>query len=113
VPTPTPLPPGSTSPATTAASLDAWKKSILAGTVGPAAFAPFGPGKAGSEYPPGFDNTSVFLARILIPAAAGPGAAPTPAWDKIQQPDNSQRLFIFSSALAARWVGLTSGTEGS
>ncbi len=113
VPTPTPLPSGSTPPAT-AGSMDAWKQSILAGTAGPAALAPFGPGKPGIEYPPGFDNTSVFLARILIPATdGGSGNAPLPQFDKIQQPNNSQRLFIFSSALVARLVGLTSGTEGS
>ena len=90
------------------------RQNILAGTVGTAALAPFGSGPQGVEYPPGFDATSVFLARILIPAnAGGAGQAPTAQFDQIKPPDNSQRLFIMPSALIARWVGLTSGTEGS
>ena len=89
------------------------KQSILANAAGVAASAPFGPGPAGVEYPPAFDTTSVFLARILIPAtASGGGQAPSAAFDTIQPPDNSQRLFVFSSAWVARSVGLTSGTEG-
>ncbi len=114
VPTPTPIPAGGQQSSASGGTLDAWKQSILAGTAGPAASAPFGPGQSGIEYPPGFDNTAVFLARILIPATdGGSGNAPLPHFERIQQPNNSQRLFIFSSSLVARWVGLNSGTEGS
>jgi hypothetical protein len=115
VPTPTPIPaPGPPAQSATGGTLDAWKQSILAGTAGPAASAPFGPGQQGVEYPPGFDNTAVFLARIQIPATArGSGQAPSPSFDTIHQPDNSQRLFVFPSSLVARWAGLTSGTEGA
>jgi hypothetical protein len=90
------------------------KQGLLAGTTGAAALSPFGSGPAGVEYPLGFDTTSVFLARILIPATAG-GAAqpPTANFDQIKPPDNTQRLFIVPSAVVAAWVGLTSGTEGS
>lgn len=90
------------------------KQSILSGALGAAATAPFGLGPQGDEYPSGFDPTSVFLARILIPAtAAGAGQAPAAQFDQIKPPDNSQRLLIIPSSLVARWIGLTSGTEGS
>jgi hypothetical protein len=97
------------------------KLGILAGSIGPAALAPFGSGAAGIEYPPDFDNSSVFLARVLIQAkASGAGQAPTVQFDQIKPPgpplltiDNSSRLFVFPSALIARSVGLTSGKEGA
>jgi len=96
------------------------KQGILAGNAGPAALAPFASGPAGVEYPLGFDTTAVFLARILIQAtASGAGQAPAVQFDQIKPPgpplltiDNSPRLFIFPSALIARSIGLTSGTEG-
>jgi hypothetical protein len=90
------------------------KQGLLTGTVGVAAAAPFGSGSPGIEYPPGFEPTAVFLARILIPAIAG-GAdkAPAATFELIKPPDNSHRLFVVPNALVSRWVGLTSGTEGS
>jgi len=90
------------------------KQSLLAANSGAAATAPFTLGPAGVEYPPGFDNSGVFLARILIPAtASGGGQAPAAQFDQVKSPDSSQRLFVFPAALVARWIGLTSGTEGS
>lgn len=92
----------------------ALKQSILAGTLGPSGtFA---------EYPPtsNFDQTSVFLARILVPATAGaPGAPPAPPnppiWNLTglgsANIDNSSRLFLIPLSLLARFNGLGSGTE--
>jgi hypothetical protein len=90
------------------------KQALLAANSGAAASAPFAAGPSGVEYPPGFDNSGVFLARIQIPAtASGAGQAPAANFDQIKSPDNSHRLFVFPAALVARWIGLTSGTEGS
>ena len=72
-----------------------------------------GPATAPQEYPPGFDATSVFLARILIPATAGTGGAP-PVWTldpKQIAIDNDSRLFLYPAALLARLVGLGCGAE--
>jgi len=63
------------------------------------------------EYPPGFDATSVYLARILIAATAGASGNP-PTWDLTKMSiDNSSRLFVYPAALMARLSGLGSGTE--
>ena len=70
-----------------------------------------GPGAAAVEYPPNFDNTAVFLARLLIGATKGtPGQPPT--FDLTQLTiDNNSRLFVYPAALLARLSGLGSGTE--
>ena len=70
-------------------------QTLLAGNAGPAAIAPFASGVAGVEYPPDFDTSSVFLARILIPAtSSGAGLAPAAAFDQIKPPDQfGPRLF--------------------
>jgi hypothetical protein len=87
-----------TAPVTTAL-----QNLILAGTAGSAA--------AAVEYPPGFDTSSVFLARILIGATAGTAGQP-PTWDLTKiSIDNNSRLFVYPSALLARLDGLSSGTE--
>jgi hypothetical protein len=79
------------------------QQAILAGTPGPQ-------GKP-VEYPPGFDQTAVFLARILIPATAGT-AGTGPAVDlKNLKIDNMSRLFVIPSSILARFNGLGSGTE--
>jgi hypothetical protein len=82
------------------------QQSILAGTLGPQG--------SSAEYPPGFDPTAVFLARILVPATAGTGGA-APTWDltglSSTDIDNSKRLFVIPSSILARWNGLGSGTE--
>ena len=70
-----------------------------------------GPAAAPLEYPPGFDTTSVFLARLLIAATAGaPGKPPT--WDLTKiSIDNNSRLFLYPVGLLGRLSGLGSGTE--
>lgn len=69
-----------------------------------------GPAAAPVEYPPWFDPTSVFLARVLIAATPGaPGQAPT--WDPTHVSiDNNSRMFLYPAALLARLAGLGSGT---
>jgi hypothetical protein len=59
------------------------------------------------EYPPNQDTTSVFLARVIVPAAAGatPNAPPT------RQPgpvsiNNDLRLFVYHSRALAHFAGL-------
>jgi len=86
---------------------------LLQATAGPAACAPFGPGSAGQEYPPNFDTSSVFLARISIPATASQTAGQPPAYDltKIAPIDNYSRLFLYPASLVARWIGLSSGAQ--
>ena len=73
-------------------------------------------GTAGSadpptEYPPGFDSSAVFLARILI--AATPGSSGNgPTWDLTKiSIDNHSRMFLYPAALLARLVGLGSGAD--
>lgn len=89
--------------AVTAANLATLQNLLLAGTAGT--------GAAPSEYPPGFDTTSVYLARILIGATPGtPGNPPT--WDVTNiSIDNNSRLFLYPAALLARVGGFASGAE--
>ena len=76
---------------------------LLNATAGPAAPA--------VEYPPGFDASSVFLARVLIGATAGAAGNP-PTWDLTKISINNQtRLFVYPAPLMARLGGLGSGTE--
>jgi hypothetical protein len=70
-----------------------------------------GPAVKPVEYPPGFDSTSVFLARILIAATKGSAGSP-PTWDLTKiSIDNNSRLFIYPAPLLARLSGIASGTE--
>lgn len=86
------------------------QQKILDVTAGPSATRPFGSGSVPVEYPPGFDLTSVFLARISIPATANGNNPQT--WDLSKVTiDNFSRLFLYPSGLVARWSGLSSGTE--
>jgi hypothetical protein len=82
------------------------KNGILAGTLGPAG--------APAEYPPNFDATAVFLARILVPATAGTGTNP-PTWNLAgfnnTSIDNTTRLFVIPPSIVARWNGLGSGSQ--
>jgi len=84
----------------------ALQQSILAGTLGPQGTP--------AEYPPGFDQTAVFLARILVPATAGTSGNP-PTWNLTgfsnTSINNTARLFVILPSIVARWNGLGSGTE--
>jgi hypothetical protein len=85
----------------TAPATDALKRSILTATYG----------ALPTEYPPKFDMTSVFLARIAIPSVAGaPGQPPQTDLTAITI-DNLSRLFVYPASLAARSIGLSSGAE--
>ncbi len=87
----------------TAATEATLQNLLLGATAGPAA--------APVEYPPGFDTTSVFLARILSAAVKGTGGQP-PTFDLTKIAiDNNSRLFVYPAALLARLSGLGSGTE--
>jgi len=87
-------------------ALPALRQSLLAGSLGPSGTL--------AEYPPTFDQTAVFLARILVPATAGTTGNP-PAWNLTglgaANIDNTSRLFLVPAAVLTRWNGLGSGTE--
>jgi hypothetical protein len=82
------------------------RQSILAGSLGPSEMP--------AEYPPNFDPTAVYLARILVPATQGASGAP-PSWNltglSSANIDNSSRLFLFPVSVISRWNGLGSGRE--
>lgn len=60
---------------------------------------------------PGFDPTSVFLARLKIAATrAAPGQRPAMDLTKIDI-DNHARLFVYPPALVARQGGFANGTK--
>jgi hypothetical protein len=103
-----PVPSGAVTPSLT----QSLKAIILAASAGPAATAPFtANGPTPAEIPPGFDPSSVFLARISIPASEGaPGQAPNYNLNGIFI-DNHSRLFLYPASLVARTIGLISGTE--
>jgi hypothetical protein len=69
-----------------------------------------GPAAPAVECPPGFDASSVFLARVLIGATPGVGGPPT--WDLTKiSIDNNSRMFLYPAALLARLSGLGSGSD--
>lgn len=88
------------------------KQTILNANSGPAATAPFSlKGAVPAEYPPGFDLSAVFLARLSIPATKGPSGQP-PNFNLTQiSIDNFSRLFLYPASLVARCIGLSSGLE--
>ena len=98
--------------AVTPALIQQLQQSILAANSGPAASAPFASGaNPAVEIPPSFDPSSVFLARISIPATpGGSGQAPTCNLNGITI-NNLSRLFLYPLSLVARVIGLTSGAE--
>lgn len=58
------------------------------------------------EYPAGYDDTAVFLARLTVAAtSAGPGKKPAFDYSTINV-DNMSRLFVYPVALLARGVPL-------
>jgi hypothetical protein len=114
VPTPkpvvTPLPKSGATNPTTPATPQSLKQNMLDVNAGPTSIAPWG-AVPGVEYPPHFDPTAVFLARISIPAQPGASGQPPTYSMGTLAIDNLSRLFVYPAALAARWVGLSSGTE--
>jgi hypothetical protein len=103
------LGPTSTPPTPSAATL---QQRLLDATTGPAALDPLSEEKVPNEIPigSGLDPSSIFLARVQIPATAGTGGAPEPNLSAITI-DNFSRLFLYPASLVARWIGLTSGTQ--
>jgi len=88
------------------------KQSLLSANSGSQANAPFtAGGSAPREIPPGFDPSSVFLARIGIPATAGASGQPPNYTLNSLVIDNLSRLFVYPPSLAARCIGLISGAE--
>jgi len=63
------------------------------------------------DYPVNFDTTSVFLARISIPATAGAAGQPPNFSLMTTTIDNLSRLFLYPASLVARSLGLSSGAE--
>jgi len=82
------------------------QQSILSGALGPTGTP--------AEYPPNFDPTAVFLARILVPATPGAAGNP-PTWNLTglgsAAINNTARLFVIPPSILARFNGLGSGTE--
>jgi hypothetical protein len=90
------------------------KQSILAARSGAAAAPPFTAGGANpaENLPLPFDQSSVFLARLAIPATAPTTPGQAPAYDlNAVAIDNLSRLFIYPPSLVGRTLGLTSGTQ--
>lgn len=98
--------------AVTESLVQSLKQSILGVSAGPTANAPFtSNGPVPAEIPPGLDPSSVFLARIYIPATAGTSGQPPNYNLNTITIDNLSRLFLYPAALVARSIGLISGTE--
>jgi hypothetical protein len=97
--------------AITSAIAQSLKLSILSANAGPASTPPFASsGPTPAEIPPGFDASSVFLARISIPATAGAsGQLPNFNFNGMTI-DNLSRLFLYPASLVARSIGLSSGS---
>ena len=88
------------------------QQSILNAKSGAAAGQPFSPnGGIPAEYPKGFDYSSVFLARLAIPATAGAAGQPPNYNLNAIAVDNFKRLFLYPLSLVARSMALTSGGE--
>jgi hypothetical protein len=97
----------------TSTVVQALQQNILSANAGAAAGAPFTTtGPIPAEYPPGFDASSVFLARLSIPATAPATQGQAPAFNlNTITINNLARLFIYAPSLVARTLGLNSGRE--
>jgi hypothetical protein len=95
------------------ASLPGLQQDILLNGMGAGSVSPFAVnGPTPPEYPPGFDVSSVFLARISIPATVVAGSATYNLNDPSAITiDNLARLFVYPPSLVARTIGFSSGTE--
>jgi hypothetical protein len=93
--------------------VQALQRNILTANSGAAAAAPFTVGgPIPREYPPGFDASSVFLARLSIPATAPTTQGQAPTYNlNVITINNLARLFIYAPSLVARTLGLSSGAE--
>ncbi|MGD0096995.1 MAG: hypothetical protein ABSB60_10900 [Terracidiphilus sp.] len=97
--------------AITSAIAQSLKQNILAANAGPASTPPFAAtGPTPAEIPPGFDASSVFLARVTIPATAGASGEPPNFNLNNITIDNLSRLFLYPASLVARSIGLSSGS---
>jgi hypothetical protein len=95
-------------------ALAAIQQSILSANTGPAASLPFtSGGPVPPEIPGGVDPSSVFLARISMPATAGVGGQPPTYNLSGIQVANNLRLFVYPLSLVARSLGFTSGAESA
>jgi hypothetical protein len=102
------VPTGAVTPTLT----QALKQSLLSANAGAQANTPFtNGGTAPREIPPGFDPSSVFLARITVPATAGASGKPPNFTLNSLVIDNLSRLFLYPPSLVARSIGLISGAE--
>jgi hypothetical protein len=87
----------------TAANATQIQTALMQGTAGPA--------DPPVEYPPLFERSSVFLARMLIAGTPGAAGAP-PTWDLTKiSIDNYSRMFLYPVALVAHLIGLGSGAD--
>lgn len=88
------------------------KQNLLYAASGPASTAPFSAnGPTPAEYPPGFDLTAAFLARVSIPSTPGGPGKPPNVTLMSTSIDNLSRLFVYPPSLVARSLGLSSGAE--
>lgn len=112
VPTDPWLPAGAVPTGGIAASLLAIQESILAANSGPASQLPFtSGGTVPAEIPGSVDPSSVFLARITIPATPGVAGDP-PVYDLSGIAiDNFSRLFLYPLSLVSRSLGFAAGAE--
>ncbi len=63
--------------------------------------------KPQAEHVVGQDPTALFLARLVLPAAAAiPGQRPVRTADAVIVPDNSVRSFVYAAGSIARWLEL-------
>lgn len=95
-----------------AAALLAIQESILAASSGPASQLPFASdGSVPVEIFAGLDPSSVFLARIAIPATPGDAGNP-PVYDLSGIAiDNFSRLFLYPLSLVSRSLGFATGAQ--
>ncbi|HUK46829.1 MAG TPA: hypothetical protein VLW06_04520 [Terriglobales bacterium] len=98
--------------AITPTTIQMLQQNILSANSGPAASGPFATnGPTPTEDPLSVDPSSVYLARITIPAMAGsPGQPPNFNLNNISI-DNFSRLFVYPPSLVARTLGFSSGKE--
>ena len=106
------LPAGTVPTGGIAAAMLAIQGSILAASSGPASQLPFtSGGTVPAEIPGGIDPSSVFLARITIPATPGTAGNP-PVYDLSGIViDNFSRLFLYPLSLVSRSLGFAAGAE--